>query len=89
VKAESFFPLTRSLQNTDYSEADYYEVYYYPSGKTVYTQFEDDGKSRQSLTGNQYELIRYEGNSENGKTIVIISKTGRYVPNRLPKVDKA
>jgi oligosaccharide 4-alpha-D-glucosyltransferase len=78
VKAGSFIPLADALNTTDQYKADQYAIYYYPAGKTIYTQFEDDGKSRQSLADNQYELIRYEGNSEGGKTSVMLSKTGSW-----------
>jgi len=78
VKAGAFIPMTEPLSTTDKYTSDNFTVYYYPSKSSSFTQFEDDGKDKLSISGKQYELIRYTGRTGGGKTLIDISKTGTW-----------
>jgi oligosaccharide 4-alpha-D-glucosyltransferase len=78
AKAGSFIPMTKALTTTDqYSGGDYI-VRYYPSGKSTFVQFEDNGLDSKSLSEGKYELITYKGSQESNKTTIEISKTGSW-----------
>jgi len=70
--------MTKPLTSTDYFKADNYVVRYYPSGKSTFVQFEDNGLDSKSLSEERYELITYTGSQESNKTTVEISKTGSW-----------
>jgi oligosaccharide 4-alpha-D-glucosyltransferase len=78
AKEGSFIPMTKSLTSTDYYKADNYVVRYYPSGKSNFMQFEDNGLDSKSLSDGKYELITYQGSSQSDKTTVNITKTGSW-----------
>ena len=78
TKAGSFIPMTKPVTSTDYYDGGNYVVRYYPSGKSEFTQYEDNGLDSKSLSEGKYELITYNGSSESGKTFVSISKTGNW-----------
>jgi len=78
VKAGSFIPMTKPVTSTDYYKADNYEVRYFPSGKSVFVQYEDNGLDSKSLANGKYELITYKGLKELTKTTVSISKKGSW-----------
>jgi oligosaccharide 4-alpha-D-glucosyltransferase len=78
AKAGSFIPMTKPVTSTDYYDGGNYVVRYYPSGKSEFIQYEDNGLDSKSLSGNKYELITYTGSAESGKTFISISKTGAW-----------
>lgn len=78
AKAGSFIPLTAPLTTTDKYTGGNYTVRYYPSGKSTFVQFEDNGLDSKSLSEGKYELITYKGNKESLITTVEISKTGSW-----------
>lgn len=79
VREGSFIPFVAdTLSSTDYYKPDYYTVWYFPSGKTVFEQYEDDGHSNISIQNNQFELIRYEGNAEGNSINVKVSRSGSF-----------
>jgi len=82
VKAGSFIPMTRPVASTDYYKGDNYLVKYYPSGKSNFVQYEDNGLDNKSLSEGNFELITYEGTHEPLKTTVSISRTGKW--NGMP-----
>jgi hypothetical protein len=53
-------------------------VRYYPSGKSTFVQFEDNGLDSKSLSEGKCELITYKGSQESNKTTIEISKTGSW-----------
>lgn len=78
ARAGSFIPMTTPVTSTDYYTGGNYVVRYYPSGKSEFVQFEDNGLYSKSLAEGKYELITYKGSQETGKTTVSISKTGAW-----------
>ncbi len=70
--------MTKPITSTDYYKADNYIVRYYPSGKSEFVQYEDNGLDSKSLPEGNYELITYQGNRESLKTTVLLSKTGSW-----------
>ena len=78
VKAGSFIPMTKPVNSIDYYNGGNYVVRYYPSGKSLFVQYEDNGLDSKSLDEGKYELITYQGFSEPDKTLVSISKTGSW-----------
>jgi len=76
VMEGSFIPMTKPVTSTDYYKADNYTVRYFPSGKSTFTQYEDNGLDSKSLSDGKYELITYTGVREKLKTTVSVSKTG-------------
>lgn len=79
IKAGSFIPFVAdTLSSTDYYKPNNYTVWYFPSGKTVYEQFEDDGHSNKSIQNNQFELIHYEGETVGNLINVKISRKGSF-----------
>lgn len=78
AKAGSFIPMTKPVSSTDLYNGSNYVVRYYPSGKSGFVQYEDNGLDSKSLAEGKYELITYKGSSEPGKTQVTISKTGTW-----------
>ena len=79
AKAGSFIPMTKPVTSTDYYNGGNYVVRYYPSGKSAFIQYEDDGLSSKSLSEGKFELITYKGSKESTKTTVSISKTGTWL----------
>jgi alpha-glucosidase (family GH31 glycosyl hydrolase) len=78
AKAGSFIPMTKPLTTTDQYSGGDYMVRYYPSGKSTFVQFEDNGLDSKSLSEGKYELITYKGSQESNKTTIEISKTGSW-----------
>jgi len=78
AKSGSFIPMTKPVTSTDYYDGGNYVVRYYPSGKSEFVQYEDNGLDSKSLSSNKYELITYKGLKELQKTTVSISKTGSW-----------
>ncbi len=78
AKAGSFIPMTKPVTSTDYYNGGNYVVWYYPSGKSTFIQYEDNGLDSKSLSEGKYELITYKGSRESLKTTVSISKTGSW-----------
>jgi alpha-glucosidase (family GH31 glycosyl hydrolase) len=76
AKAGSFIPMTAAVTSTDFYKADNYLIRYYPSGKSIFVQYEDNGLDSKSLSEGKYELITYQGVRESLKTTVSVSKTG-------------
>ena len=78
AKAGSFIPMTRPVTSTDYYKGDNYVVRYYPSAKTSFVQYEDNGLNSKSLSEGKFELITYKGEKAGLKTTVALSKTGTW-----------
>ena len=78
AKAGSFVPMTQAVTSTDYYKADNYIVRYYPSGKSEFVQYEDNGLDNKSLEKHRYELITYKGSKEKNMTSISLSKTGSW-----------
>lgn len=78
IRGGSFIPFTDTISSTDDYDASHYTVWYFPEGKSVYEQYEDDGNDNFALRDNRFEIIRYEGTSEPGKTTVMISRKGKW-----------
>ncbi|HOW30448.1 MAG TPA: glycoside hydrolase family 31 protein [Bacteroidales bacterium] len=76
IRGGSFIPFTDTISTTDHYDASHYTVWYFPQGKSVFEQYEDDGKDNFSISNNRFEIIRYEGSREDGKTTVTISRKG-------------
>ncbi len=81
VKEGSFIPLAKgqSFKNTADAGNSKLEIHYYPGDKeTTYTLFDDDGKSKSSLSKNQFELIRFSGQETGAITITVESNGGAF-----------
>jgi alpha-glucosidase (family GH31 glycosyl hydrolase) len=78
IRGGSFIPFTDTISSTENYDASHYTVWYFPEGKSVYEQYEDDGKDNFALKNSQFEIIRYEGNREAGQTTVTISRKGQW-----------
>lgn len=78
VRSGAFIPETRPVRSTDFYHSDNFTVRYYPSGKSEFVQYEDDGADNHALANGQYELIRYTGKSDHGKITVHISHEGSW-----------
>jgi len=78
VKAGSFIPMTRAITTTDHYKADEYCIRYYPSGKSSFTQYEDDGLDNFALGNNNFELIDYQGEKQGAVTTIRISHRGKW-----------
>jgi oligosaccharide 4-alpha-D-glucosyltransferase len=76
AKAGSFIPMAKTVASTDYYQPGEYFVKYYPSEKSSFVQYEDNGSDSKSLLDGHYEMITYTGSVEVTKTNVSISKTG-------------
>jgi len=82
VKAGSFIPMAKPVTSTDYYQAGEYFIKYYPSGKSEFIQYEDNGLDSKSLSEGKYELITYKGLQEGKKSTVSVSKKGTW--ERMP-----
>lgn len=78
IRGGSFIPFTDTISSTDYYDASHYTVWYFPQAKSLYEQYEDDGKDNFALRDKRFEIIRYEGIREQDKTIVSISRKGKW-----------
>lgn len=79
IRGGSFIPFVAdTLSSTDYYKPDNYTVWYFPSGKTVFEQYEDDGHSNKAIQNNQYELIKYVGEVVENQINVKVSRTGNF-----------
>lgn len=74
----AFIPATSPVGSTDFYRSDNFTVRYYPKGNSAFTQYEDDGLNNQALRENEYELIHYEGSTEDGKTTITITRQGSW-----------
>lgn len=80
VKAGSFIPSTSGLMRTDAYNAALLKVTYYPSAKaSLYTLFDDDGKTNKSWEKKQFELISFKSDGKNNFTI---SSNGGVYPGK-------
>lgn len=87
VREGSIIPLTEPLSSTDYYKSDNWTIRYYPSEtKTSFTQFEDDGITRNTVEKNQFELIFYNAHKDNNVIHINVSKTGKW--KKMPKKRK-
>jgi len=77
-KEGSFIPMQFTHRLAGSYTGDSLTVYYVPSSKpSVYTLFNDDGKSPNSLKDNQFELITFNSSGvTNGNVTVEISSNG-------------
>jgi len=78
VKAGSFIPMMKPISSTDQYRSDEFNIRYYPSSSSMYTQYEDDGTDNASINNNNYELILYEGKQDKLSTTISVSKQGSW-----------
>jgi len=78
VRAGSFIPMIRPVNNTDAYPADELIVRYYPADSASYLQYEDDGRDPQAIEKKNFELIRYQGQKKGLVSTIRISREGKW-----------
>jgi len=78
VKAGSFIPMMKPINSVDNYKSDEFIVRYYPNGKSVFVQYEDDGLDNLALKENNFELISYQGIQDKQQIKINLTKKGRW-----------
>lgn len=75
IKAGAFIPTIAPINSTDLYDASHYIIKYYPSGNSLFVQYEDDGIDNLAISENKFELITYSGTeTADGWSVSISSK---------------
>ncbi len=83
VKAGSFVPTKSSMRNTSEYDQKALIVKYYPTPeKTIYTLYEDDGKTNKAWEKNEFDLYQFTGQSINKRIEISIQQTAKSKTNK-------
>lgn len=76
VKAGSFIPMVKPVQSTDFYSSENVTLHYYFHASVENSEgmmYDDDGKSKDAIAKNKYEIIHFK--SENDNTVLKLSIT--------------
>ena len=83
VKEGSFIPMFISrdvVKNTGDYTGDVLTIRYYPSAKrSAYTFFDDDGHTNNTLKSGRYELMRFEGSTDQKHISISVKPLNKFV----------